>query len=180
MKKLLVVLFSLAFCFALGCDSGDDDDGGTVKAGTVELGSDEAEVSTLGADDVAAVCDKYEEAGAEVALKLGCGILGSFALMEGSKEDCEAAVDACMAGAEEGESECLINEDKLADCTATIGEIEACMNATLKVTEEAANAVSCALPTDLTTGGGEGGEAQTIASCDTVKEKCPDLMTEQQ
>lgn len=62
------------------------------------------------------------------------------------------------------------------NCTATVGEMQACLDATFKAYQDAVNSVTCAnVSSMLTAGGNTMPTTQSVAECQTVQSKCPNL-----
>ena len=88
----------------------------------------------------------------------------------------------------EAEMECR-TEEELADCEATVGDIDACFNALISETKKAISEaeamvkkVSCS-NLDIDTSsfedmGSDMPEMEDIPACQAVEEKCPGLMSE--
>jgi len=104
----------------------------------------------------------------------------SFALAftEGSSQACNQFASECLASEEDGDIEVTADvtcdDQRLGDCTATVGELEACFTDGATRLRQVAGAISCSSTastlSDLDT---------PITSCETIKAKCPGLFDDE-
>jgi hypothetical protein len=98
----------------------------------------------------------------------------SIALQTMSEAECDAAVPDCvefldMSQTEPDDFECeTAMQEELGDCTATVGEIEACYRAAIDVQKKFVADTSCA-------DAGKATQPMVPASCAALETKCPDL-----
>jgi len=160
----------LALCFAgfPACDGGDDGDGS--GSGSVDLGENSKVASSLTPVENKELCEKIEAELGPALEELLCLTAGQMAkMMGGDTAACQAAVDGCMSADEESTSEC--KEEESEDCSATIGEIEACIADTKKLLEDSLDDMACSKTLDASSAT-EGADASP-ASCKVIEEKCP-------
>lgn len=170
---------------AVACGS---DDGGKGGSGTSKIESG-APASTpanqLSDSQVKAFCDSAAKAGAAAlgtqdAKQALCGFSGYFlaTLASSSGGDgasaCKTAYDECLkAPAETSTSTC---EKPSATCTATIGEIEACLNDSMAQVSQILKSLPGCDDVGKPLDGAAPTEDQSPASCQVVKQKCPEAL----
>jgi len=95
--------------------------------------------------------------------------------MGGSVEDCEAATAACLA--EPSEDTCDMAVEDVAECDATLGELEACLNDMVAHFTDLSGKIACDTPMeDLPT---EEDMSATPPACEVIDEKCPGFFDEE-
>jgi hypothetical protein len=151
---LSVAIFSLGLA---ACGDGGSQVSGSKKM-TDLTAAEKQQLCDEGKDDAAA----HEDAFIKLNCYLSTAIAGTCS---------EAAVQTCIAQASSspGTGEC--HTDVTAACTATVGEIRACGDATFAAVETATNGMNCTNFGDKI--GALNGAAP--ASCVTAKQKCPEL-----
>lgn len=182
-----------AVALAAGCDS--DDGGSGTPSGGGGSGSGSApkvshdvdtskNIESLSDSEVQALCEAYEDAVSGLVTKeVSCKIGALAAAAFGGAEACDAAYQQCLSQPGEAPSgidnTCQIDEDKVADCPdVTVGEMEACMNDAIALSNQAYAALDDLSCEDGLSGteGLSGLDAETPASCKTIQDKCPELM----
>ncbi|MCG5052092.1 MAG: hypothetical protein KA712_03945 [Myxococcales bacterium] len=192
----------LVLLVPVACDDDDSSDapsvdagggsGGVGGTGTGGLGGIDTRldknkrVDQLSPDELAQACKDFQNWGADFEAALTpklCRVAGVLAAVgsPGSPaanpgQSCQAAVAACEASATPDagaptETDCTAPEN----CTATVGELETCLNDSLARADTFLSAFpSCAM---LAAGTGSLplGLPQNPASCAPVEQKCPDL-----
>ncbi len=199
MRNLSVVMIVAALCFLPACDGGGDGDGGgggwPFGPTNVELGEDNAKFTTFNETQAEEICQSIGEQMAaaydEDAAMHGSCLLGGLlakALM-GGEEGCQASYDACMNAEpdpddpedpEEPDDDCSEIYEKVKDCDATIGELEACIEDQIdaqKAFYESLESFDCSAEmTEFEAIQGQD-EGESTA-CTTLYEKCPELREE--
>lgn len=161
----LVLALSLGLA-ACGDDDGDGGDGGDGGGGSVDSGK---QLSELSGDEANALCSSIE-AGVDLdaAQRLSCAFAAAFSSMD--EASCQTAFDACLAEPFEAEeSDCPVENEIDDSCTATVAELEACVDEVNAALKSVADGFSCAEELDLTAL--EPGEA-----CTAFDEKCPGVI----
>ena len=185
-----------------GGGAGGGGGGGAVDIDTGLEGS--AAMNSFSAAEIQAACDKalaQAEAAADAVMveyaddlkEGGCTMAGMMAAAfapagTDATAACEEARTACMSAPAEGEEE-PEEEDTcagdLADCTATVDEVEACVSdqisadlASIKPMATAMAAMSCDDAGEPGEMGEEPAETPDPASCTAIKDKCPALLEE--
>lgn len=156
---------------------------GSGTPGKVDSGApDNTPASELTDEQFDALCKSLgQTAGAvlgEDAKKATCGFAAYFATtLSGAMGDaaaaaCKMAYDECLADPEETtDDECT---KPSSSCTATVGEIETCLNDTIVQSKAAfAELPGC---DDLGKEFETPAESQPPASCQVVQEKCPEVL----
>lgn len=148
MKPSLNILVSLTIFLHVAC--GDDEDGGVYRSGVED---EDATVSTLDEADKQQICTSLDAhlnvtiSFDEVA-RLAC--LPSAILLGGSREGCLAQLDACVQNAppplriRAQATNPEVCYDSLAECNASVADIEACVNVSLDAAIDFLERVSCA------------------------------------
>lgn len=102
--------------------------------------------------------------------ELSCTMTG-FAFAAFSGTSCSELRSQCLASDESFQFDTYeCDTSKLATCTATIGEVEACYTASVEAVAQIAPLVSCNMNEDTLAD-----FEDEPASCATVRTKCPDL-----
>ncbi|MEM9069609.1 MAG: hypothetical protein AAGE52_13940 [Myxococcota bacterium] len=152
-----------------GC--GDDGGGGGGGGGSVDLGVDRSRtVSSITDDEAMDACIASQSATVSISDRAQCTLAG---LTQTTQEACEMVRDACLEMGPEPVPDPEINCDDasamdFADCDATVGMAEDCLNDQLDETEDALESLSCA---DV----GSFPSPASPASCMTLESMCPDL-----
>jgi hypothetical protein len=172
------------FFAAVGCGGDDDEDG--AGAGSLESGVAEAKpVGELSSAETDHLCKAFHDyAGAafmareEDILRVGCTMALFFSSLDA--ETCEARVDECVAQATEtSEPEvspvsCAPTGQNFGSCTATVGELEACMKESIDTGLEVLLALDCQrLIEAVRQGAAMPGTAPLSPACQVVARKCP-------
>jgi hypothetical protein len=169
---------------AAACGSDDGDKGGS-GASKIESGAPASTpANQLSDSQVKAFCDSAARAGAAAfgtqdAKQALCGFSGYFlSLASGGSGDaagvCKMAYDECLkAPAETSTSTC---EKPSATCTATIGEIEACLNDSMAQVSQMLEALPGCDDVGKPLDGAAPTEQQSPASCQVVQQKCPEAL----
>lgn len=155
---------------------------GSAAPGKVDSGApDNTPASDLTDDQVAAFCDSLGKAAQDVigadAKKATCGLAAyvatafSGAMGAEAAMVCKSSYDECLAEPDETDEECTKPSDS---CTATVGELEACMNDTL--TQAKAALVGLPNCDDLGKEIELPAEGESPASCKVVEQKCPEAL----
>lgn len=135
-------------------------------------------VSELSDDDVLALCDELDAWANELYAAIGgdvCEFAGLFAaaLLPGDPvANCEAQAAMCRTSPTESTTTCNLAET--ASCTATVAEIEACLDAAREAFVTAFGALDCSLAADpnaLPAGGPA--PPVTPDACTVLAETCP-------
>jgi hypothetical protein len=196
--RFSMLLVGLSAMAAVACGGSDDNDGGGgagkagsgtagtgsgsggTGSGNVDSGSPEGTPANELTDaQVQAFCDSVGKAteaaiGAD-AQAATCGFSAYFVatLSGGDAAACQMAYDECASAPPDTTSEeCTKPSDT---CTATVGEIEACLSDSLAQMKQ----LLAALPgcDDLGKDVGEPSlESESPASCAVVQEKCPEAL----
>lgn len=159
---------------------------GTGSGGDFDTGlPTDKPIATLTDAEIAGLCSKFDDfySKGTVATNLknfSCSFAGFIAAALGGADSdaaaralCKTAYDGCIAAPGETTSEC---KKPSAECTATVGEVEACANDSAKYLAQLGDVFpSCAELTlaDLM----DGGDVMTPdepSSCTTLDMKCPD------
>ncbi len=169
--RFIVALTALP-CLALGaCDS----DSGAPASFNASA-SDSTVVNTLDDAGRQKLCDEvvtFGESAVSVTEMKRLSCYG-LALAFSAGESCEATAQACMkAEPTESESETTssCNSGEFDNCTATIAEIESCLNARIAASKALAAKISCAADEDAMNALAEPAES----ACAPVEAKCPSL-----
>jgi hypothetical protein len=197
MRICSIVAVVLALSILPSCDGGGDGGGGGWPFGptNVELGEDSAQFNTFNETQAVEICESIGTqmvAAYDVdATKHGSCLLGGLlvkALM-GDAQGCQTSYDACMTAEpdpdepddpEEPEDDCAGIYEKVKDCDATIGELEACIGAQIdaqKAFYDSLGDFDCSSEmTDFEAIMSE--DSGEPAVCTTLYEKCPGLKEE--
>ena len=164
MRATIALITCLTFIPAAAC-------GGGSGSGVDETLS----VSALSAEDGAAICEHTADSMTELG-NFGCLIGAVFAGMAGEAE-CQSAWDACIAaggavdqaGLDEAKAACGSADLDLTeyfgeDCTGTVAQHDACLQATIDAANSAVDNFSCSAESD-------DGDADEPAACVTWREK---------
>ncbi len=174
MLKLLRLSPLLAIFTTLAC--GDDSGNSTPAAPFESQESDEQIASGLTPAEQTAFCDellvyfKSEISDAQL-VKVGCYFL-AIAFTGDDPSMCSQTAQACIADPESLSSDSSVDCDnsKLADCSATVAELEACYTDTVTKMKSIVASVSCSMsPAQMST------FDDKPASCAPVEAKCPKL-----
>lgn len=179
MKQTWRLCAALALLFPLACG---DDDGSSEPAAPFESTSvaDEQKVaSDLSAEELTAFCDElatyFDSQISEAALKrMSCTVF-AFAFSGGDSSACNQAAQACIEDAtvQPDEDQVSCNQSELADCSATIAELEACFTDATTLVKQLSGRVSCSMSAATLESLGD-----KPASCAAVEAKCPNLAVE--
>jgi hypothetical protein len=148
--------------FSLGLAACGGGGGGSEVAGSKKMtdltAAEKQQLCEEGKDDAAS----HEDA----VNKLNCYLQSAIS---GTCD--ETAVQACLAQASSGSGSGECHTDVTAACTATVGEIRACGDATFAAVETATNGMNCTNFGDklAALNGAE------PAACVTAQQKCPEL-----
>ncbi len=161
-----------------GCGGGDGGSPGKVNYSV----DNSKQVGQLTEAEAGVMCEQTMKAMEGAISKSDtCTLTGllTAAFAGGDKAVCQEAYEECMNKPEEPEDEddCKLDDEdsKLTDCTATVGEFEACINDTIAATSEAYEGLSC--DTDVETLDSMGDNLEP-ASCKAIEKKCPGLAEE--
>ncbi len=149
---------------ALGC--GDD--------GRISFGVDRSRtLSSVTDAEVRAACERIGDDVFDLSRRDSCELEALFATA--TVDDCNAAVDACLAEPEIPEEPFDCSEETAADfagCEITVGEFEDCGNDTLDSQESFLRSLSCSdVGTPIM-------EPETPASCRRPYAECPEVFGE--
>lgn len=154
--------------------------GNSTTTGGGDLPQDKP-VNTLTDDEAKQLCEELQkdEAGLE---SFSCKLSGILAVVfSGADTDakaqaaCKAAYDECVAGLMTSTGSCDAGAVN-GDCTATVAELEACMNDSKAAVEAASTQIpSCDTITlkDLMSGDTTPSMEDSPASCKVIEMKCP-------
>jgi len=178
MKLSLNFLLSLSLLTLAACS--DDDERVGYRTG---IKDDTATVATLDDDDKQKICRSLD-AHLDVTIsfdevaRLAC--LPPAVLLSSSREECESKLAACVADAPPplrvraqamNEQVCY---DSLAQCNASVGEIEGCVNVSLDAALDFLERVTCARYSDDEVRS-TASSMQTARSCADVSATCDDF-----
>jgi hypothetical protein len=151
--------FSVAiFSLGLAACGGDSQVSGSKKM-TDLTAAEKQDLCDEGKDSAAAHADAIK--------KIGCYLSSAF-----TGTCSETDVQTCLAKPDDPPDAETCHVDVTAACTATVGELRACSDATFAALESATNGLTCANFAD------KFGTLQTEpAACATAKQKCPELFT---
>jgi hypothetical protein len=114
---------------------------------------------------------------------LGAALSGGDSSLSEAKSACSGMYNLCMQGAEEKVDNTKTLNDctkGLSDCSATVGEIETCLNDSGAATKAAmAELPSCSQITEATLNSTFTPASTEPASCKSLQTKCPNLSTNQ-
>jgi hypothetical protein len=154
--------------------------GGNLSTGV----PDDTTLDSLSDDQLGQVCDAIGAHYQAQAGTLPCRLAGMFAAaFSGAETDadaraaCKGAYDSCVASPSEETQTC---EKPSGECTATIGELEACLNDSDAALQQFyATFPSCETLTlaDLMDSGEDITQPEDPASCTALEAKCPDAPT---
>ncbi|MGB0590692.1 MAG: hypothetical protein ACPGU1_13520 [Myxococcota bacterium] len=180
MRATIALILSVVLIPAAACD------GTKSSAPVVTSGVDQTvAISDMDEAQAIALCEASKEAGkltAEMASSVGmCMTAGIMVLaFGGDSASCQAAVDECEAessgdaGFEVEETEEVpcdgtFGEEIGSECTATVGDYEACGNAALAQQQEAVDMLNCNM--DISSGGADSSEEpEPPAECVALEE----------
>jgi hypothetical protein len=176
MKPLILIM--LAFVGVSAC--GDDDERSGYRTGVRD---DTATVSTLGDADKQKICRSLDAhlnvtINFEEAARLAC--LPPSILLSSSREDCETRLAACVANAPAplrvradamNQQVCY---DSLAQCNASVGDIEGCVDVSLDAALDFLERVSCARYSDANVRS-TATTMQSARSCAEISATCDDF-----
>jgi hypothetical protein len=151
---LSVAIFSLGLA-ACGGDGGSQVDGS--KKMTDLTAAEKTQLCDEGKDEAASHADAVK--------KLGCYLASAI-----SGTCTEADVQTCLAQPDSEPDSETCHVDVTAACTATVGELRACSDASFAALESATNGLTCANFADKL-----GALQNEPAACATAKQKCPEL-----
>jgi hypothetical protein len=139
---------------------------------------DSKQVKDLDASDAAAICAAAEETSKSFFEdhKGGlCKFAGVFAAFGGGEAACEAAVTECEKQEPDTTSDASC-EPIVADCDATVGEVEACFNDSLEVVGSFFDELDSKSCGELLADSSESSlDITEPASCTALAAKCPSL-----
>jgi hypothetical protein len=186
MKRIALVAAAMLFAGVMACDGGDDGGGSTV-----DLGNDSTVASSLTPVEAEQKCELVQEKMEKVAESSDakhatCLLSGVFAMAFGGDDPavCQQTYDACMAQPLEQEDDgddCKDAYKDLENCTATLGEIEACMNDSIAAQKQAfaeIKKLNCSSTEEEFDALDDVFEDEEIASCKIVEQKCPGMVGE--
>ena len=199
MKTTSIVTLILALALTTACDDGGTGGGGGAGGGggnaSIEVGNDSSHFSTFTETEAYEICesigeqvaDAYEIDDAKHGLCLWAGLM-SKALSGGDNQVCQTAYDACMEEdleqTDPPDDEPVQTEDpcegiyeKVKDCDATIGELEACYEGQIALQQEAWDALQqydCTSDMEAL-GETQGEDVAEPPTCTTLYDKCPAL-----
>lgn len=157
-KKVFPGVLSVIMAVALVACGGDD--GGSGVDG-------DRKMSELTPAEQQALCEEGEakaEAHEDDALKVGCYLQASL-----FGQCSEAAVQQCITQAQNSPDEGECTTDVTDACTATVGELRACLDAQMEVLGDIASKINCSNAVTLL------GSAEEPAVCAAAEAKCPEL-----
>lgn len=174
-----------------GPNNGNDNGGNPRVGGDVNYPagvSDTDSVDALDDDQRQAACDALEATYANAlseadTVAFSCALQALFAGLfdeNNPQGTCQMAYDACLANPgevmqEEGDEICPLIEHPM--CTATLGEIEACISDGLEAVLQFNASFDCSLIDDIDLedpGAMDGGSA----ACEAVEQQCPGLLSD--
>jgi len=180
----------LAVMTAVACGGSDGGGGGGALSSGVDQSKRGDEVTE---EEAAKLCEAVADYAAAKAANVDlCETLGvsEAAIMAGFDEEmtdeqieeaCQQGKQQCQEMLEEGGEEQDCSDTPVpSECSSTVGEIERCIKDQIDMTYEAlADVPKCAgLTRDILTSWAENQvETQPPASCETVQEKCPSLLS---
>ncbi len=171
-----------------GCGGDDDGDGGNGGTGKVDSGIDDAkQVNMLSQAELDQLSQSYAKAiSPQLAIEFSCKFtavtLIALSGMEPTADDvqaCNDLYDQCVSEtpADSVQSEPLNSgmdvpstADALAGCNATVGELEACLTASLQLLQDLVDSLSCESATMLATM--PTATAMTPAACESLDAEC--------
>jgi hypothetical protein len=194
MHWVRIALAAVLSSGALAC--GDDDDSGaggsTASTPKIDVASSKS-LASLDANDVKKVCDALadltnETLGAD-GQRFSCTLAGALAgISQGTngmttidKAKCKKAMDDCLAMASSSTdtmsmATCDMVEatNELKDCTASVGDLQACLDATASAFHALVGSLSC---DDAKVDGTVMAQpaTQNPHECQTLQMKCPNL-----
>ncbi len=181
-------------CLQLGACGGDDGDGGGGGGGGhVSSGLDSNKpLAGLTAEEAQSACHALSSSIGQALpdedlTRYACTLFGAIFSVQ-SKPDgtfaideaaCEGMVDDCIADARaepattQDECEAGTVSAELMSCTATVGELEACLDAAIARIRSQLDMVSCDSPVSSTLPATQ--EMPALPACAQVEAKCPGL-----
>jgi hypothetical protein len=141
---------------------------------------DNRPVSSLTPAELQSMCNTMASSVGD-ALRMSCMMKGVMAKFEanGTTQTCQTSYDTCMAKYQGITANCTLTStsDVLKDCTATVGEYEACVNDGLALLDTLNHRLSCSMSLgDLQNLAVEMQSAQQgPPSCQALAKKCPKL-----
>jgi hypothetical protein len=175
-KIVFVTLLALCALFLTACD----DNG---SSGSLTSVDNSKKVEDLSGEELQQMCEDYAEAVAKaVGQEFFCTLAGIEAatMLGGSKIACEAAYNTCVEIDMEFDIEeffscedVVDSSDDTEDCDATVGEVDRCIQDTLKLFEDMADSISCSIssPEDLE----DIWDLEDPASCQALGDQCLDM-----
>jgi|GEM_PF-3038996 len=177
----LLAATTLFACFT-GAACGDDSGGGsgTPAAPFESQEADDQVASVLTPADQTAFCQELltyyqSEISDADMVKVGCYFL-AIAFTGGDAGQCRETAEACVADPESVSSDSDVDCDttRLADCTATVAELEGCYTDIATKLKGLASSVSCSMSASQLAAVDE-----KPASCAVVEQKCPKLFADE-
>jgi hypothetical protein len=170
-RKLMFPLIAVTLLGSVAC--GGDDEGSTgVKSGLDESKPlntlTSAEVEQLGK----ALAREMEESGFQEGICVLTGLLAEAVLRQAGVDgpSCEESAKTCLDDTKETEPP---NPDLFADCTATVGQYQACANAMSGVLKELFSGLTC--DTNPQDAPQIDASSFQVEECEVIKTKCPTL-----
>lgn len=184
--KLFAIICASSLALACGGDDDDDDkgSGNPQTGGSIDSGlPSSTPANQLSTEETAALCEELGAAGERWAndAQLKSGMCRYAAYMSAvflgelsgdAKGLCESTYSDCMAEPATSETQCTEPSDQ---CTATVGEIEKCLNEGMAGLSRALDDIpSCDELTDEI-------DLSVLAaanpeSCEVVSQKCPEVL----
>ena len=186
--RFSILLAGLAAVTAVACGGSDDGGkGGSSAPGKVESGAPASTPATQLTDaQVKSFCDSASQAAAATlesgeARQAMCGFSGYFVASLGAASGggdpaatCKMVYDECLkAPAETTQSECT---KPSSTCTATVGEIETCLNDSMAQLQQMLKTLPGCDDVGKDVQDPMLGMGETPPSCQVVEEKCPEVL----
>ncbi len=190
MRRWIVLLTAVPLALAAACDDDDDSGGGSTDVNS-GIAAGET-VDSLDDGDGERLCTAIERASAHVVdASTACTLAGL--LFSSTPDECRQFEQLCRSAAEQpvepddgSEGTCpFADPAQRAACTATVEEIEGCIEASLQMTRAVLSALDCSQASGeggllgaVSGGGGLGGleSLETLPTeCVGVQQKCPNL-----
>lgn len=172
MNRLAIGFAVVGTLFSLACDSDDEGGGGSGTFNT-SVGSSKT-IDKLSSAESAQFCKDAEAWADSFSKSIGPKFCKVAGLLTDSKAECEKTVSDCVKEVsvpDESTGMCMPPEN----CTATVGEVEKCLNDTVTTL----NSFLDKFPTCAQIADGSGSvplsEPAQPASCKAIEKTCPDV-----
>jgi hypothetical protein len=174
--KTVMYLFIICSVYVVSC-------GDSSNEGSLTSVDSSKKAEDLSEKELQQMCEDYTETLASVVGQEFFCTVGGIAAAQGAggiAMVCDFAYDACMDN--EGEfdldsffscEDFMGDQDEIKDCDATVGEVDTCVQDTLKLFEIIAGSISCA--DSSSEGLEEIFDLETPASCEALDDDCPGM-----